>query len=212
MTDRPLTIFLVPAGDHRVATAHSVLVNLRDVPAPTRVWTADVTNSGMPDAPYAAVVAGEAAALRPLLAAFSPREIAAAARRFKDDTTADDNGCVEGVSILSFIAAYPDVDRVETVRRWREHAPLALEIHHAARRYVQYELLDGLDGEPGYAGMANLHLPDVEALATGMFRTEADVTVIAADVARFVHHHDTFLAHEHALGDDGMGSDSQDKE
>jgi hypothetical protein len=202
MTDRHVTLFLVSAAEDRDGTARAVLTTLASSQIAATAWIADIERDDRPPSPFAAVVAGEGPDVSAALSGFRPRKIRAAARMFKDLTVVNRRSRTPGVAMLSLLSPYRGVSREETVLRWREHAPLALAIHHAAQRYAQYELFDGMADEPPYAGMANLHFPDLDQMASGMFRTPDDIAVIAADVARFVYRHDTFLASEHIFGPD----------
>lgn len=108
-------------------------------------------------------------------------------------------GATPGLSQLSFIAPMDAMGQGERLRHWSEHIPLAVEIHWGMNRYVQDRLAPAGPGGSPWFGMAHLHFADAQALATGLFRSDADMAVIGADVAEFVSDYATMLATEHVL-------------
>jgi len=83
--------------------------------------------------------------------------------------------------------APPGQGTFETQRHWREHAPLAVAIHHGATGYVQNWLAKPLSTDaPPHAGIAMLRFPSLAAIRDGLFRSEGDKATIANDVADFV--------------------------
>ena len=210
MSDIACTLFLVPSNGRAIAMAAAVRFAL--MPLARRVagtlWLADQTPpEGWGQPAYAAVVAvcGEAGIVRNGLADFGALPLPSSARCFKDETLASPGRNTSGVSLLSLIVPRPELDRDEAIRRWREHAPLALAVHHGARRYTQYELPGGATAPSGHVGMANLHFDSLENVTGKMFREPADTRLITDDIARFVASTETFLTSEYVFGVEASG-------
>lgn len=108
-------------------------------------------------------------------------------------------GAVAGVSLLAFCAAPAGQPRHETLRHWTEHVPLALAIHHGARRYIQNVVLAESGQVTGWFGIAEIQFQSRAGISHGLFRSEADVAIIADDVAEFVARSPTVYATEHVL-------------
>lgn len=108
-------------------------------------------------------------------------------------------GTRPGFSLLSFIAARPEMRRDEVLRHWDEHIPLACEIHWGMDHYVQDRFGTADPEAPHWFGMSHLHFPAEALLQDALFRTPEDRAVIAADVAEFVADHATMLATEHVI-------------
>lgn len=105
-------------------------------------------------------------------------------------------GTAAGISLLAFCAALPGQPRHETLRHWTEHVPLALAVHHGAQRYVQNVVLPE---EAEWFGIAELRFPDRAGVPGYLFRSEADMALIADDVAEFVGRSPTVHATEYVL-------------
>ena len=108
-------------------------------------------------------------------------------------------GITPGIALLSFIRAKPELSRIEALRHWSEHAPLACEIHWGMTRYIQnrFEACDATS--TAWFGIAKLHFPDAAASRDGLFRSAEDRAAIAADVAEFVDDYATMVAVEHVI-------------
>lgn len=119
--------------------------------------------------------------------------------RWKDNCPMEAGQQTPGVGMVALWTPRPGVPRKDVARHFAEHGPLALEIHHGSRRYVQnwIEEPDGLD--PPFAGMATHHFRSFEDVQGGMFRTEEDVAVIQADVSDFLEDVIVFYVTEHVL-------------
>lgn len=106
-------------------------------------------------------------------------------------------GPAGGVSLLALCTALPGLSRDAVFRHWAEHIPLAVLIHHGALNYRQYRFLERVSAAgPNLFGMACLGFVDAAAIAGGLFRSEADMPIIAADVAEFVQEATTLIARE----------------
>ena len=93
----------------------------------------------------------------------------------------------EDADLIAAWTGAPGVAPAELDRHWREHIPLALEIHHGSIRYVQNRVERPLTRDaPPFAGIALLRFPALSAIATGLFRSAADVQTITDDVAEFI--------------------------
>lgn len=103
----------------------------------------------------------------------------------KDISGWSEAGEQPGVSLLAFCASPIGQTRCETLRHWTEHVRLAVTIHHGTERYIQNVICGESPNSPWF-GIAELHFPDAEGIATYLFRSEADVAIIQADVADFV--------------------------
>ncbi|HZU65234.1 MAG TPA: EthD family reductase [Novosphingobium sp.] len=110
-------------------------------------------------------------------------------------------GPVPGVALLSFLRPLPGMERAAFLGHWRAHVALARAVHWGMNRYGQNRMAEplGEGEEEGWLGMAHLHFPDAHSLRHGLFRTEADKALIAADVAGFVGAHQTMEARWHIL-------------
>lgn len=104
------------------------------------------------------------------------------------------------VNLVAVWNAPPGQGTFETQRHWREHAPLALAIHHGATGHVQNWLAKPLSADsPPHAGIAVLRFPSLAAIRDGLFRSEKDKATIAADVAEFVADNQVLYTTEHLL-------------
>jgi uncharacterized protein (TIGR02118 family) len=104
------------------------------------------------------------------------------------------------INLVALWNSPPGQPTAETQRHWREHAPLALAIHHGATGYVQNWVAKPVSADaPRYAGIAMLRFPSLEAIRDGLFRTEEDKATIAADVAEFVADNQVLYTTEHVI-------------
>jgi len=108
-------------------------------------------------------------------------------------------GRTPGTALLSFCSALPGAPRAETLRHWREHVPLACEIHHGMTRYVQNVILAGPTPAMPWFGMAHLQFPSFNRVPQDLFRSAADVATIEADVADFIATSPVMFATRHVL-------------
>ena len=117
----------------------------------------------------------------------------------KDDGATRPVGRTPGVVLLSLNIPLPGAPYQETLRHWREHRPLALEIHHGMNRYVQNIYPHEPARIPHYFGAAHLHFPDFEQLPMALFRSAEDVRRIDEDVREFVVDSPVFFATEYIV-------------
>lgn len=104
------------------------------------------------------------------------------------------------IQLLALTERLEGQSREEAIRHWDEHMELAVKIHHKALSYRQYRFSRCLTpGAPDYTGLAVLSFASADELLTGLYRTEADVAVIEADVAEFVSRVVTFFCSEYGM-------------
>lgn len=93
-----------------------------------------------------------------------------------------------GVKLVCPVRRRPDLSHDEFVEHWLgRHVPLALRHHPGLSRYVTNVVNGRPDGSPAdWDGIAELHFPSGEALATGLFDSPAGEAAIRADIERFI--------------------------
>lgn len=193
-SDDDCTILLVRRGarDPQQLVA-LVAANARE--GRVRLWVGDQPAiEGMAQSAFAAVVAvcGDASHVRHALDGYDILESQATGAIFK---AAD--ATVGGVSMIALMESKDGLGRADFIAGWRQHAPLALTVHHGALRYVQYELINGGRAQLPYVGMAELLYASRSAVEPGMFRGPDDVKLIQDDVAHFMGAADVFLGSHH---------------
>lgn len=93
-----------------------------------------------------------------------------------------------GVKLVCPVRRRPDLDHAAFVEHWLgRHVPLALRHHPGLSKYVT-NVVDGRPdgGATDWDGIAELHFPSLQALATGLFDTPDGEAAIRADIARFI--------------------------
>ena len=93
-----------------------------------------------------------------------------------------------GVKLVCPIIRRGDMSHADFVEHWlTRHVPLALAHHSGMTKYVTNVVEQRL-GNSGadLDGIAELHFPSVEALATGMFDSPEGERVIRQDILRFI--------------------------
>ena len=102
-----------------------------------------------------------------------------------------------GVALVAFWVAKAELPDAEVLRHWREHAPLALEIHHGALRYVQAPICASNGSPKPYRGIALLQFAAIETLPADLYREPGDIALIEADVAEFIQETDVMVARQY---------------
>ncbi len=91
-----------------------------------------------------------------------------------------------------------DITHDQFVDHWLgTHAPLACKHHPGLSKYVTNVVDARLSpNSPEWDGIAELHFPSLEALATGMFDSPAGEAIIRADIERFIGPMSTYRVRE----------------
>jgi hypothetical protein len=106
-----------------------------------------------------------------------------------------------GVNLVAVWDALPGLSREEAQRHWREHIPLAMDIHHGMTRYTHTWLEAPLSPDaPPHSGIAALQFPSPESVGTGLYRRPEDVKTIADHSAEFMAAHYVLCTREHVVG------------
>ncbi|MFN8544904.1 MAG: EthD domain-containing protein [Candidatus Binatia bacterium] len=95
-----------------------------------------------------------------------------------------------GVKLVCPVVRRSGMSHAEFVTHWLDrHVPLALRHHPGLAKYVTNVVDEKLSASgPDLDGIAELHFPSPEALATAMYDSPDGERVIRADVARFIGH------------------------
>ena len=93
-----------------------------------------------------------------------------------------------GIKLVCPVVRRDGMSHADFVDHWlMRHVPLALAHHPGMTKYVT-NVVDqrlGTDG-PELDGIAELHFPSTQALATGMFDSPEGERIIRDDIARFI--------------------------
>lgn len=93
-----------------------------------------------------------------------------------------------GVKLVCPLVRRAGMSHTEFVAHWlSRHVPLALQHHPGMTTYVT-NVVDQRLGDNGAEldGIAELHFPSAQALATGMFDSPEGERIIRADIGRFI--------------------------
>jgi uncharacterized protein (TIGR02118 family) len=93
-----------------------------------------------------------------------------------------------GVKLVCPMLRRTDLSHADFVEHWlTRHVPLALAHHSGMTKYVTNVVEQRLgDSGPDLDGIAELHFPSADALATGMFDSPEGERIIREDIARFI--------------------------
>jgi uncharacterized protein (TIGR02118 family) len=93
-----------------------------------------------------------------------------------------------GVKLICPLTRRPEMTHAAFVTHWlTRHVPLALKHHPGLTTYITNVVDQRLaDGGADLDGIAELHLPSKEALATGLFDSADGERIIRDDIARFI--------------------------
>lgn len=130
-----------------------------------------------------------AAALARLTASIPgvPRASVRVAESIEKDELPRAPGRAPGVKFLALMHFCTDLPPAAARRLWTHHAPLALRVHIGMARYVR-DWVEQAEASPlaTFQGIAELHFPSVEAMATRWFDSEAGRQAIIHDVGHFL--------------------------
>lgn len=105
----------------------------------------------------------------------------------KDDGTIADGRPSTGIKYLRGLVFHADLPESAIRRSWARHAPLAVEVHVGASRYVQWWVDEHLSRDaPKIGGIAELHFASERALADGFFDSPRGMKEIVQDTGHFI--------------------------
>jgi len=105
----------------------------------------------------------------------------------KDDGSIVDGRPSNGIKYLRGLIFHEDLPETAVRRSWARHAPLAVEVHEGASRYVQWWVEERLSQDaPKIGGIAELHFPTNTALEERFFDSPRGMKEIAHDLGHFV--------------------------
>lgn len=105
----------------------------------------------------------------------------------KDDGTIADGRPSTGIKYLRGLIFHDDLPESAIRRSWARHAPLAVDVHEGASRYVQWWVDEHLARDaPCIGGIAELHFASDRALAERFFDSPRGMKEIAHDLGHFV--------------------------
>jgi hypothetical protein len=105
----------------------------------------------------------------------------------KDDGVIVDGCPSTGIKYLRGLIFHKDLPESAIRRSWALHAPLAVEVHEGASRYVQWWVDEHLSRDaPKIGGIAELHFPTESALAERFFDSPRGMKEIVQDIGHFV--------------------------
>ena len=152
----------------------------------------DASNS-VPWPPYdAAILRGDvepAAALPSGLGEWADLEHTYRVTRkvIKDDGSIVDGCPSTGIKYLRGLIFHEDLPESAIRRSWARHAPLAVEVHEGASRYVQWWVEEHLSRDaPKIGGIAELHFASECALAERFFDSPRGMKEIVQDTGHFI--------------------------
>lgn len=178
------------------ASAGRVVVSLGEPPPAAFVlppaMQLDVTNS-TPWPPYDAAILIEdgdrATALPDALRGWVDLDHAyrVTATVIKDDGSIVAGRPSTGIKYLRGIIFHPDLPETAGRRSWTQHAPLAVDVHVGAARYVQWWVDERLTPDaPRIGGIAELHFGSDADLARGFFDSPRGMKEIVQDTGHFI--------------------------
>jgi len=130
------------------------------------------------------------------------RASARVAEAVEKDALVRPPGRAAGVKFLSLMTFKADLPEPVAQRLWAHHARLALRVHVGMDRYVR-DWVTSLTPQalpvPRFHGIAELHFPSVEAMATRWFDSAAGRDAIVHDVGHFLDRATRLYATEHVL-------------
>ena len=105
----------------------------------------------------------------------------------KDDGAIADGRPSTGIKYLRGLVFHADLPESAIRRSWARHAPLAVEVHVGASRYVQWWVDEHLSRDaPRIGGIAELHFASERALADGFFDSPRGMKEIIQDTGHFI--------------------------
>lgn len=105
----------------------------------------------------------------------------------KDDGSIVDGRPSNGIKYLRGLIFYDDLPETAIRRSWARHAPLAVEVHEGASRYIQWWVEEHLSQDaPKIGGVAELHFASTTALSERFFDSPRGMKEIAHDLGHFV--------------------------
>ena len=105
----------------------------------------------------------------------------------KDDGLIVDGLPSTGIKYLRGLIFHEDLPESAIRRSWARHAPLAVEVHVGASRYVQWWVEEHLSANaPKIGGIAELHFATNDALAERFFDSPRGMKEVAHDLGHFV--------------------------
>jgi hypothetical protein len=105
----------------------------------------------------------------------------------KDDGAIADGSPSTGIKYLRGLIFHEDLPESAVRRSWARHAPLAVEVHVGASRYVQWWVDEHLSRDaPKIGGIAELHFATERALAEGFFDSPRGMKEIVQDTGHFI--------------------------
>jgi hypothetical protein len=105
----------------------------------------------------------------------------------KDDGASADGRPSTGIKYLRGLIFYEDLPESAVRRSWARHAPLAVEVHIGASRYVQWWVEERRSRDaPEIGGIAELHFASDQALAQGFFDSPRGMKGIIQDTGHFI--------------------------
>jgi hypothetical protein len=105
----------------------------------------------------------------------------------KDDGAIVDGSPSTGIKYLRGLIFHEDLPESAVRRSWARHAPLAVEVHEGASRYVQWWVDEHLSRDaPKIGGIAELHFATESALAERFFDSPRGMKEIVQDTGHFI--------------------------
>jgi len=105
----------------------------------------------------------------------------------KDDGAIVDGNPSTGIKYLRGLIFHEDLPESAIRRSWARHAPLAVEVHVGASRYVQWWVDEHLSRDaPKIGGIAELHFATERALAERFFDSPRGMKEIVQDTGHFI--------------------------
>lgn len=105
----------------------------------------------------------------------------------KDDGAIAHGRPSTGIKYLRGLIFHEDLPESAVRRSWAHHAPLAVEVHVGASRYVQWWVEEQLSVDaPKIGGIAELHFASDKALAEGFFDSPRGMKEIVQDTGHFI--------------------------
>jgi hypothetical protein len=105
----------------------------------------------------------------------------------KDDGVIVDGRPSTGIKYLRGLIFHQDLPESAVRRSWARHAPLAVEVHVGASRYVQWWVDEHLSRDaPKIGGIAERHFATGQALAERFFDSPRGMKEIVQDTGHFI--------------------------